>query len=297
MREQLHQREGQVQEAAGVRVLRVLARVPGLIVALGIGLAWWVTAAQQSTQAAPNSSSAYTVRCDPPRDHDEADLCEQRRMAAAAETSVSWLNPQTLIGIAQAIGLVLTIILTVVATKAASRAAQAAEATIRHEEEREAPFVYPAVISNGVPDALEKLGIYDHPKSKIAPASPTVSCAIANHGRSPALMQYITVDLVHLTMMPEQMPISGERDFSVAPIIAAGVQSNRLHPTRIAIPIDREAAESIKERKSWLYLFGEIHFGSVNGTAYRQSFCMAYDHRSRSFTPWYPKLNQRYRLS
>jgi hypothetical protein len=49
------------------------------------------------------------------------------------------------------------------------------------------------------------------------------------------------------------------------------------------------------DRQKFLFLFGEIGFGSVNGTAYGQIFCMAYDPAAKGFTPWHPKLNQRRR--
>ena len=65
--------------------------------------------------------SYYKIICDKPKDHDAADLCEQRRMAQAAEDSVWWARLQTWIGIFGAGGLAITLIFTALATKVASR--------------------------------------------------------------------------------------------------------------------------------------------------------------------------------
>ena len=40
--------------------------------------------------AKSDSASVYQANCDSPKSRDEADLCEQRRMAAAAEETVKW---------------------------------------------------------------------------------------------------------------------------------------------------------------------------------------------------------------
>lgn len=108
-------------------------------------------------------------------------------------------------------------------------------------------------------------------------------------------MEWTSINLIHLTAMPEEMPIPLRHSFAGPPLLAQGTQSQTLHSARINIPLDREAAQSIIDRQSFLYLFGEICFGSISGTPYRQTFCMAYDPAAKAFAPWRSKLNQRKR--
>lgn len=72
-------------------------------------------------------SNYYAPRCDRPKDHEEADLCEQRRMAKAAEDAVWWSAFQTKLGIA---GFVAVILSLAFAGWAAMAAAIAARGTI-----------------------------------------------------------------------------------------------------------------------------------------------------------------------
>ena len=95
------------------------------------------SASQQQNEPAPPSviqpqmtELDYRISCVRPEDHDAADLCEQRRMAQAAEEAVFWARWQTLISVLGFSAVFVSLILSAVATRAASRAAKAAENAI-----------------------------------------------------------------------------------------------------------------------------------------------------------------------
>jgi hypothetical protein len=71
----------------------------------------------------------YKVKCDRPKDHDAADLCEQRRMAKAAEDAVWWAEFQTKLGIAGFVSVLCSLVFTGWAAFAAGEAAKAAKAS------------------------------------------------------------------------------------------------------------------------------------------------------------------------
>jgi Glycosyl transferase family group 2 len=90
----------------------------------------------------------YKTSCETPKDHDAADLCEQRRMAKAAEDAVWWARAQTILGVLGFGVVIATLVFTAVATRAASRAAKAAEEAIIIENR---PWIKFAVNINGNP--------------------------------------------------------------------------------------------------------------------------------------------------
>jgi len=72
----------------------------------------------------------YKASCEKPKDHDAADLCEQRRMAQAAADAVWWARLQTWLGGFGFVVVMATLILNGIATKAASLSASAATAQV-----------------------------------------------------------------------------------------------------------------------------------------------------------------------
>lgn len=79
----------------------------------------------------PAKSTIYRSACGESGDHDEQDLCEQRRMSQAAIDAVWWARAQTLLGIAGFVAIVTTLLFTASATRAASKAARAAQDSVR----------------------------------------------------------------------------------------------------------------------------------------------------------------------
>lgn len=72
----------------------------------------------------------YKPDCASPKDHDEADLCEQRRMAKAAEDALTVARDQYWIALWALGGLFATFLASAAAAWAAARAAWAAEASV-----------------------------------------------------------------------------------------------------------------------------------------------------------------------
>src|SRR5262245_44613735 len=68
----------------------------------------------------------YEVNCSRPHDHEAADLCEQRRMAKAAEDAVWWARFQTILGTFGFVAVLVSLFFTGWAAIAASRAARSA---------------------------------------------------------------------------------------------------------------------------------------------------------------------------
>lgn len=118
----------------------------------------------------------YTASCERPKNHDEADLCEQQRQAQAAEDSVQWLAFQTKLGIGGFGAVVLSLIFTGWAAVAAGRAAKAAEAgvAVASESARRQLRAYIAVENGegGIVRAGQKI---------------CLPLTLRNHGQTPAL--------------------------------------------------------------------------------------------------------------
>lgn len=109
-------------------------------------------AAEQQTTAQPlrlpsNGEQAIKTNwgnpeCSKPQNHDEADLCEQRRMAKAAEDAV-WLGKVQLgVGVVGAFLLFLTLYYSRKATNAAMLAAKAADLSARAAVRLELPIIH-----------------------------------------------------------------------------------------------------------------------------------------------------------
>ncbi len=71
--------------------------------------------------AETGSGSVYSPDCDSPKSRDEADLCEQRRMADAAYETVEWVEKQYWATIGEIVALVATIFVAAFAVAASFR--------------------------------------------------------------------------------------------------------------------------------------------------------------------------------
>ncbi len=112
-----------------------------------------------SAQAAPNAQSAnqnnnqlhpllsssnksrlrpITIKasCERPNDHDAADLCEQRRMAQAAEDSVWWSRVQAWLGGLGFAGILVTLVFSGLGTRAAARQVRLSRDALIHTDRR-----------------------------------------------------------------------------------------------------------------------------------------------------------------
>lgn len=93
-------------------------------------------------QASNGQGEAYKSDCTKPKDHDAADICEQRRMAKAAEDAVWWARLQTWLGGFGFAAVLLTLVFTGIATRAASRQASLSRHAL---VDTERAFVFPKI--------------------------------------------------------------------------------------------------------------------------------------------------------
>lgn len=75
--------------------------------------------------------AAYDPHCDKPKDREDSDLCEQRRMSRAAEESAWWTAFQSKLGIAGFAAVLLSLFFTGWAARAAAAAAKSAQQSIK----------------------------------------------------------------------------------------------------------------------------------------------------------------------
>lgn len=235
------------------------------------------------------------LKCGEAKSHDEADLCEQRRMAKSAEDSVFWNRVQVAVAIV-GFGLVLwSLYYSRVATRAAVSAAVTAEKAMF---EVEAPFLYPDKISHTIVQELERFSRYSHDTSPIKPAEPTVYFNIKNFGAGAAIFQSYRAAVSTVQALKELSSVNlGPLRNSPFPIIepkesiADGIDDQfriRLSPT-----LDREGMRKLKGGVIAIIFHGEIQFSGVHGANYIQTFGFHYEPVSKSLLPMDGQNNRR----
>jgi hypothetical protein len=221
---------------------------------------------QESTPVKPlvveqqrSAPDYYQISCERPNDHDAADLCEQRRMAQAAEDSVYWARVQALIGFFGFVGVLITLVFTGQGTRAASRQVHLS----RH-----------ALIST------DRAFLF--PKGCVLQASTSVESKQIQHwliymqwentGKTPP--RYVRTQSVR-TILPSRLP--NDFDFSsfyvVADIQLLIPPGNIIQSDRFIITL--EQMDDIIAGKQHLYFFGWIEYDDVfEGTPrHRTEFC------------------------
>lgn len=146
--------------------------------------------------------SYYTVNCQRPKDRDEADLCEQRRQAQAAEDAVWWTAFQTKLGIGGFAVVAITLIFTgwaafaaANAVKVANKSAAIAETALRVSE-RAKLWVDQIAVSNFVagemPRAVYRLTNSGRTHAEII--SVQNGCAVSTEEAVPEIPPYKSDD-------------------------------------------------------------------------------------------------------
>jgi hypothetical protein len=161
----------------------------------------------------------------------------------------------------------------------------------------ESPFLYPSGLTGNIWNELQQFIMYDHENSPHDPVTPQISFRVKNYGRNSAIVRSVSADFAHWTDMPEESPRTDiYTDFAVQPILEPKSETERVfNKTLNLYPLDRAAFESIRAAQSRLFVYGEIIYSDIVGNDYLQSFCLAWDFRSRGFIPWFAKYNQRKR--
>jgi hypothetical protein len=85
------------------------------------------------TEQQKPDSPAYDPHCENPKNHEDADLCEQRRMSQAAIDAVWWASFQSKLGILGFVAVLLSLFFTGWAAKAAADAAKFAERAVHSD--------------------------------------------------------------------------------------------------------------------------------------------------------------------
>lgn len=204
----------------------------------------------------------YQPRCEKPQNKDDADLCEQQRMAQAAERTVYWAKWQFYVSVFGLGALFGTLWLSRRATKAAIDAAKAGQASVavaQDTAQRELRAYLFARISKATPP------IQEHGITR-------VTIEAHNFGQTPAyLFRHISAIHIAEPAKAEPFPILDlgkmSRGNVLAPTASVIVLKNELGPFN-AVEMDLLGAD-----KRIIYLYGAMTyvdaFGHDRWTYYR----------------------------
>lgn len=230
------------------------------------------------------------LHCSTAKSHDEADLCVQRRMADAAEDSVTLNKWQIAVAIVGFALVVWNLFYTRRATNAAVAAAVTAEKAMF---EIEAPYLYPVIRTNSLREDLV-VG-YDHPRSPFKPITPTFSITIKNYGRAPAIFDLIAVSASHWRKIADDPNADVRSDSGMPTMIEPGQEIIAPFTITLDAPINRIDIASIVQQVSHIYLYGAIIYSGVHNAAYIQRFCLMYHYPTKGFVPGGAEYNNRTR--
>ena len=121
----------------------------------------------------------YNSPCQETQGGPYSDLCQQWRMAKAAEDQADWSFLQFILSIAGFGGLIGTLIFTAVSTRAASSQAKSAIATVKIMQDAERPYIFIKITETGI--EITDLGAFRF-------AGRRFCFQLANYGKSPALL-------------------------------------------------------------------------------------------------------------
>jgi hypothetical protein len=228
---------------------------------------------QQQQQNAPTPAPAvkqpildpdyYKISCDRPENHDAADLCEQRRMAQAAEDSVWWSAFQTKLAIGGTILVILSLIFTGWAAIAAGRAAKAAEASVAVASET-ARRQLRAYVGVGEP----KFGV-------LLPT--TLSLIAVNGGQTPA---YRIRAHLNWHWIPAGSGFPDDFDFldhhSPAETVTTIAALNPGKEIPFTFPFDPSAIARARDGETTLFFYGRVEYDDVFGAPHASRFFYQY---------------------
>lgn len=192
----------------------------------------------------PDTPEQAKNLCDKPQTPEERDLCQQWRMAEAAEKQAKWTRRQVWITVAEVLGLLAVVVLTVVTARAANRSAKAAEAVVKETRKT----------------AECQLRAYVHP-SKIAiklseDGMATATIPLENTGQTPAyqLTCWTTIAVAPYPLNFELPIVPVDPNQSSSTVLRAGGTTT----TKISLsnPPTLEEREMITTAKAAIYVYG-----------------------------------------
>jgi hypothetical protein len=216
--------------------------------------------------------------CSNPKNHDEADLCQQRRMAVAAEQTVTLSQIQIAIGVVTLLGLGATVYYTRQTAKAAIEATNVARRALT---ELEAPIVALKVIEAGL--FLRGEG----PSEYLMLEEEGVSFCFANYGRTPALLteQRSELCLCRKGHLPDPIePPQGGTPYPFGLWVGGGGQSLK-SIRKFADYLDDTGQYHLRNAVNDydLFLFGFIKFTDIFDNRYTVGFCARFEGKEGRF--------------
>jgi len=228
-----------------------------------------VPRAKRRHQSEPN---IYLPDCGQPKDHNQADLCEQMRMAKATEDAVNVAWKQYVVSILGLAGLIATVWFTGRAAVAASRSAQAAERAL---VDLERPHVFVELTRAGI-------GLKPVAGSGLRfTTNGLLTYSFMNYGRTPARLLDITRRFPVVsrsgTGMPEPLPPDGppDRTLPIGIAVAEGHPYKETENPRVcygAIWYEDNAPLNFQ-----LFFMGRIRYADIFDRTYVAGFCFLYD--------------------
>ena len=241
-----------------------------------------------------NKPRAYDPNCPYPKDREDADLCEQRRMSKAAEETAALADAQFIWNVAQALATIVAAFATAlaaiyagVAATAANRSAKLAEHAI-HRLER--PYLFFQVKSDFNLHAMVT-GDDGYSRQTVA-THPRVEFYFGNYGRVPAAITVLGFNFDHLAMVPDDTWEVRDHDAFRNEVVEPGKQTRTFTGT-LDHTVDDAMRDSIVAGKSFLWLYGFLEYEAPTGEKYATHFCWRYDGIALSFEPYHQQYNYR----
>lgn len=249
----------------------------------------------------------YQPDCREPKDHPQADLCVQRRVAEAAENTLGLTQVQTVVGTIGLVLVLLSLSYSRTAARAAVIAAEAAkisaEATGRQAAGVETSLdiakeatrfaAQSATAARDSADAVRQIerahvwvrhveitGMSEHPNAPLI-----VKLTITNSGRTPAFVQRIPLGLSFRDIrsdwmeFPRDLPESDERRLFIPP---GESRDSTPIPLDIKVPVDQKP--HLVAGIAYAVAFGLIEFHDIFEDTYMAGFgyTVFFDHAGAS---------------
>lgn len=200
----------------------------------------------------PDTAEQAKGLCDKPQNSKERDLCQQWRMAEAAQKQAKWTKRQFWITVAEVLGLLGVVVLTVLTAKAANRSAKAAESAVEvtriSAEHQLRAYIF-------IKDALRTRREVMDPW--------VIEIHIKNFGQTPAYRAEFRVSAEIIDPADEAefafpLPEIEDLKFDLAP--------DHEHTTRIDIPwLTGEVWREFKAHRKNIFLWGRVDFVDAFG--------------------------------
>jgi hypothetical protein len=210
-------------------------------------------------QQQPNSTN-YQTNCDQPKSREEDDLCQQRRMAKAAEDAVWWAGRQTILGIAGFAAVLLTLVFTGWAAVAASRAARAAQKSADSIPHIERAYVFFWDVER------RDFSFQARDRTIVIPTSGQ-NVIYRNCGKTPAIVVKTKLGCDVFAQPPDPTTAT-EKTLPSGAVIGASDDWRRGK-----VDVSKEKIEQAKSEGTAIYLYGEITYRDIFKNEQRTWFC------------------------